>query len=218
MDWATMRALVAERLGLNLSTDASDGQVDPDVVAQELHEVYRFTIPNRVHAACRRGFFDLAVSVAGGATYALDAAAGGALVRGLRGPVLYGTQSLDFSSDPERFFETYSLADTATGTPQAVLVEGRTVTVAPTPAATYAIRFRALFYRDEIPTAEAGGLEDDVEAKACVFGAAYSIAAQDGDDELAGRMGTLFEAQLEELRSKYGAHDTQAPGAVNGGF
>ncbi len=216
MDWSRMRSLVAERLGLELSTATGDGNVDPDLVAYELQEAYRFTIPNRVHGACRKGFFDAEVTVAGGRSYLLDSLANGPTVRGLLEPVTYGSQQLDYYSDPATFLADWPGYDTTAGTPQAVLVEGRSLMVAPTPAATYTLRFRAAFYRDEIQTGT--GVVDDAEAKACVFAAAASIAAQDGDDELAARMGTLFEAKIEELFSKYGANDLRPPPLQNGGF
>ncbi len=207
MDLATLRATVTEKLGLE-TADLPEARLD-----RELNRVWRFGIPNRIDSAAIRGFVSVP-TVASVADYDLDTVLAATPLLAVEGPVFYLSQELDLYSDPQLFWQDFDLASVAEGPPQGVLVQGRRITVQPTPDAAYTVRIYSARYRDALTSA---GIADEQEATAVVDGAASRIAHELGQEDVGTRFENLFEADLAAVASRYRSNTSALP-AVRMGF
>lgn len=199
-----MRAGVLSKLGLG-EGDLSETELD-----QELNRVWRFGIPNRVDAAAVRGLVSLQ-TVAGDDSYDLDVEFPSAPLLAVEGPAYYGSSQLDLYTDPVLFWEDFDPASTEQAAPQGLLVQGRTLTVRPIPAAIYTVKIQAARYRDALTSS---GVADELEASVVVEGAAARLAHQLGQEDVGARYDQLFERDLSELSPRYRANTASMPRTV----
>jgi hypothetical protein len=193
VDLATMRTRTKTLLG------DTAGALSDAALEEHLNRVYRFEIPDQVPGAAREGSLTFSLTTSED-TYDLDTHASlkGKVMAPRRGVRVDG-DLVEWHTDPTRFWACFDLDDTAEGTPTAVLAYGRELVFRPIPSAALSVYLPCAKYRDALTST---GLEYDPEALACVAGAAFQIAADRGQAEVARDALALYTSRIAELRTR----------------
>lgn len=185
------------------------GSVDSTDLDDELDGVYEQELVDLVGGLAREGVLDFALA-AGVEEYKLDEHE---MLRGRVFTVRSGARTaslgrLKFYADRDDFYRRYDLFDASTGEPESYLLFGRSFFVRPIPASAVTVTLPCGLYRT-------GGLPDAIydraEGLAVAYGAAFAIAAERAEHEVAADASALYLSRISELRGRSLARASDRP-------
>ena len=196
-----MRTRFREAVG-DRASDLNDAAVDV-----LLNTSWKFDLPSEVDGVFREEDFSAAITLG---SLDLDSSASpnglgsnaGRIRQLLPGVRLSdSTEPLDFYDDAETFYNRYLWEDVGvqTGRPQAVLLQKRILTIHPVPDTFYELVLPASAFNAAIPST---GIANDTWALAVVRLAARDYAVEQGYDDIATRMTSLFDTSKARIQSQ----------------
>ena len=182
-------------------TASMAGALDASAINAYLNRAYRFTIPSDIDGP----YFDTTwqlTTAAGTASYAMPAWVvvphGTAWINLDSGsPVSIGLDVVDDATQ----FEAYYGLQTTNARPTAILMRGRTVTLAPAPDAVYGIAIPVRGGADA-DLADGGSIADEILALAVVRAAAAEYLTEQDDADGVGRNQAAYAVQRDLLLTR----------------